>query len=123
MAGVAVTVALSASWDLALPLVAFAALTVCAMLSAWWLMPSIPKGRPGAKEATQSATLPQTHLWVAVSAAASGLSLAAGLIVVRPWWQLFSDADALARTVSVLVLIAALLAAFLPRAMVRSRME
>jgi hypothetical protein len=80
-------------------------------------------GRPGAEETAQFATLPQTQLWVAVSAALTGLSLAAGLIVVRPWWHLFSDADTLARTVSVLVLIAALLAVFLPRAMVRPRME
>jgi hypothetical protein len=142
VAGAAVTVALQTSWELALPLVAFAALIAGAMLSARWLRRPIPMGRlgaeevpdfatlpqtqlwvAGAKEAPHFATLPQTQLWVAVSAAASGLSLASGLIVVQPWWHLFSDADTLARTVSVLVLIAAYLTVFLPRAMIRPRME
>ena len=50
VAGVAVTVALQASWELALPLVAFAALIAGAMLSAWWLRRPIPMGRPGAEE-------------------------------------------------------------------------
>ena len=143
MAGVAVTVALQASWELALPLVAFAALIAGALLSSWWLRRSIRMGWSGAEEAPhfaatlpqtrlwvagaevapRFATLPQTQLWVAVSAAASGLSLAAGLMVVQPWWHLFSDADTLARTVSVVVLTVALLAVFLPRVMVRSRTD
>ena len=66
MAGVAVTVALQASWELALPLVAFAALIAGALLSFWWLRRWVA----GAEEAPRFATLPQTQLWVAVSAGA-----------------------------------------------------
>jgi hypothetical protein len=62
--------------------------------------------------------LRETQIWVVVGAATSGVSLAAGITVVQPWRHLFSDADNLARIVSVLMPIAALLVAvFLPRAM------
>jgi hypothetical protein len=63
-----------------LPALALAALVVGALLTAWWLGRRIPE------ESADFANLQATRLWFVLGAAMSGLSLAAGVIVVQPWW-------------------------------------
>jgi hypothetical protein len=113
-----------ASWELALPALALAALVVGALLTSWWLGRPIPKGSTGAEQAAAFMELPATREWFVLGAVMSGLSLAAGVLVVQPWWHLFSDTDNLARIASVLLpIVALLLAMFLPGALRGPRVE
>lgn len=110
--------ALLASWELVLPVVALAALTAGALLARWWLTRPLPKTTPRdkVKDAAEFTARPETQLWFALAAATSGLSLAAGVMVIQPWLRLLHDVDILAGALSVaLPMAAGVLALFGPR--------